>query len=214
MRSYSLFIGEVVSNRIAVDLPPSLRDVLETKCREAWRELNEIPSPTDSDSPFVPYDELTRTREGRLHFYLLSRMFYIPNVVTGHKRMPYARPIDLDSYNAAMSRLQAQRYNTRGRRKRRTTLAASAADYRKFRSWWISKALAEVLGAEFSEPCPYEKYTPPGPTESYIEIGEHFEEWTGHKLPKELWDELKEDEAARLRQIAQQDRGESELRAA
>lgn len=207
MRSYSLFVGEVVSDKISVSLPPDLRNTLETECREAWKELNRIPSTIKSASPFVPYHELSKSIEGRTHMYLLDKMFYIPTSIPGYPRKPYAKPVTIEELNAAMSRVQAQRYKTQGRRKQVIERAASSVDYRKFRSWWVSKHLAQALGAEFSEPCPFEKYTDGGPTVSYIEIGHHFEKWTGYKIPKELWAELRADEAERLRakQQAQQE---------
>jgi hypothetical protein len=136
--------------------------------------------------------------------YLLEKAFYIPNSIAGMPRMAYAKQLSLEDFNAAMSRLQAQRYNTRGRKRLVAQRAASAADYRKFRSWWVSRHLAQALGAEFSEPCPFEQYTDSRPTESYIEMGKHFEEWTGHKLQKELWAELKASEAERLAKLNNQ----------
>jgi len=210
MRTYPLFSGETVNDTITVTLPPTLRNTLEAKCREAWRELNKIDHPNESASPFVPYSTWDRTREGRVHQWLLSRAVYIANSIPGVPVQRYSERVDATEYAAMLSRLQAQRYNTRGRRRQIATRATNAVEYRKYRSWWISKYLAQALGVEFLVPCPYEPYKPDGPTESYIEIGEHFEEWTGHKLPPELWAELRRDEAERLAKLAQ---GEEQLAA-
>ena len=200
MRTYPLFVGETVSDKLTIAFPPALRNLIETECRAAWRELNTIEHPNETSSPFVPYDELMRTEEGRTHMYLAQNGFFVNNSIQGYPAKKYAVGLSPIEYNAMLSRLQAQRYTTQGRRRRVAQQAASAAAYRKFRSWWLSKHLAEQLGAEVSEPCPFKRHTSAGPTESFIEMGRHFEEWTGHKLPKELWAELKKWEAERLAQ--------------
>lgn len=202
MRTYSLFVGEVVSDSITLALPPALRNILETECRAAWKELNKIPSSSNSASPFIPYNEFIQTTEGRVHIQLLERAFYVKNTIPGWPRLPFAKPLEISEYNQAMSRLQARRHNTQGRSRRTISRASNAVEYRKFRSWWVSKHIAEALGAEYTvPPCPFDAYKPAGPTESYIKIGEHFEEWTGLKLPKELWVELHKDETRRLKSL-------------
>jgi hypothetical protein len=96
------------------------------------------------------------------------------------------------------ARLQSGRYEVRGTRAKFEARVKSAAAYRKYRSWRLNQLLAEKLDLLFTEPCPFEKYVQPKPPESYIIIGEHFEEWTDHKLPPQAWKMLREWEAARL----------------
>jgi len=204
LRTYSLFVGETVSDKLSVAFPPALRNTVETQCREAWRQLNVLDHPNDNASPFVPYSDLMRTEEGRTHMTLLQLGFCVINTIPGYPIKPYAVGVEHGEYNAILSRIQAQRYSTQGRRKQVTQRAANSAAYRTFRSWWISKHIASALGAEFSAPCPFKPHKADGPTESYMEMGQHFEEWTGHKLQKELWDWLKQEEVKRLAKLAEQ----------
>lgn len=192
------------TSSITVRFNDELFQLIEQQCRAEWLELHRIVHSNETASPFVPYNELIRTREGHMHMWLLDKAFYILNTIPGNPRKPYAKGLDLHEYSTIMSRLQAQRFTTRGTRRRFEKRVHSATDYRKFRNWWINRHYSALVGIEFSEPCPYDKYEQSGPTESYIEIGHHFEEWTGYKLPKELWDELKKDEAERLAKQQQQ----------
>ena len=183
---------------ITVAFSPQLMQIIESNCRAEWKELHTIDSASNSASPFIPYDEYAKSEEGRTHMYLLNRAFCIRGGISGHPRFSYTKDLDLSEFSAAMSRLQAQRYNTRGTRRRFEKRAHSATDYRKFRNWWINKYFSQLANLEFSEPCPFQPYQESGPTKSYIEMGHHFEEWTGLKLPEELWAMLKRDEVARL----------------
>lgn len=200
LRTYSLFQGEAVTNKITLSLPSHLRNQLETQCRAEWRELHKIDPNSDNASPFLTYDELSKTEEGKWHLTWLRLGFYVLNVIPGYPIQPYAKGVDISEYNAMLSRISARRYNTRGRRRQLMDRATNAVEYRKFRSWWISKRLAHELGAEFLEPCPYEPMTTE-PTKSYTEMARHFEEWTGHKLPEALWSEIKKDEQERLSKL-------------
>lgn len=189
---------------ITVCFEDPLFQLIESQCRAEWLELNRIDHPNDTASPFVPYDELMRTEEGRTHMYLVQMGFYIKNSIPGYPIQSYGKGLDYQEYNALLSRLQAQRYTTRGTRKRVEKRAHSATDYRKFRNWWINQHYAKALGLVLSAKCPFEKFKPEGPTESYIEMGKHFEEWTGYKLQKELWAKLKAREAERLAKLGNQ----------
>jgi len=204
MRTYSLFIGEVVTDKLSVAFPPALRNTVETQCREEWKKLNTIEHKNHTSSPFVPYYDLIKTEEGRVHLGLLQLGFYVKHTISGYPIKTFAIGLEPSEYNAMLNRIQAQRYVTQGRRKQVTQRAANSAAYRTFRSWWISKHIASALGAEFSAPCPFKPHKADGPTESYMEMGQHFEEWTGHKLQKELWDWLKQEEVKRLAKLAEQ----------
>lgn len=202
------------SQSITVSFTDQLFQHIEPQCRAEWLALHHIDHPNETASPFIPHNILTQTTEGRVHMNLINRLFYVPGFIAGYPRQTYSIAVGLDELNRVMSRVQAQRYTTQGTRRRFSKRVHSATDYRKFRNWWINKNYSEALGVEFTEPCPFEAYQQPGPTESFIEIGQHFEEWTGYKLPKELWDELKADEAKRLAQLDNQRMAELHARAA
>ena len=202
LKTYKLFQGESITDTITVTLPPQLRNLVETQCRDAWRQLHSLPTNDGSASPFLTYEQLTKTVEGREHLRWLRLGFYIRNVIPGYPIQPYAKSVTMEEYNAILARIHARRYNTQGTRRRFEKRVHSATDYRKFRSWWLSGHIAQALGTEFSEPCPY-KPIDSGVTESYIEMGYHFEEWTGYKLPKPLWDEIRQDEKERLAKLAE-----------
>ena len=190
--------GLRVTQSITVRFEDHLLQQIEQQCRAEWLALHRIDHPNQSASPFTPYKEFIQSREGSVHLELIDRMFYVQNSDMGRKPASYAKPVTINELNLITSRVQTKRYNTRGTRKRFEARVHSATEYRKYRNWWLNNIFAQGLGAERRELCPFEAYSPPPPTESYITIGEHFEEWTGYSIPHELWAELSQREAQRL----------------
>lgn len=202
MQSIPSIQGMRVTQSITLNLTDELLHIVEAQCRAEWADLHRLSTNDGSASPFLTYEQLTKTEEGRQHLRWLRLGFYVRNVIPGYPIQPYAKGIEISEYNAMLARIHAKRYNTQGTRRRFEKRIHSATDYRKFRNWWVNKHLAQALGAEFSEPCPYQPIES-GDTESYIEMGHHFEEWTGYKLPKPLWDEIRQDEKERLAKLAE-----------
>lgn len=178
-----------------INFTKEVANYIEQNCRAEWLELHRISHANQSSSPLVPVHIWQQTREGQMHRQLMS--YFMDRDNWPKAPLNWAFP-ELSEVNRMWSRLQSQRYEVRGKRAKFEARAKSATAYRKYRSWWISKLLAEKLSLPFTELCPFEKYVQPGPPESYIIIGEHFEEWTGHKLPADAWAMLKSIEANRL----------------
>lgn len=178
------------STAVTVTFSPTLHKIIETRCRAEWLELNRLDHPNDTASPFVPVAEWLATREGRTHKMLFD-IYYMPQDLT-------PAGFDHAEANRVLSRLQAQRYKVQGTRKRFEARVHSATNYRKFRNWWINKHYSTALGLQFDEPCPFNTVEQSGPLESYIDIGHSFEEYSGHKLSKKAWIDLRAMEKDRL----------------
>lgn len=185
---------------ITVVLSAECLAAVEQQCRAEWLALHHIDHPTDTSSPLVPTHLWQQTTEGKMHAKLMNMFF--SDWQPFHGAPPdYPWP-DVAEMNRMWSRLQSRRYEVRGTRAKVDARARNATAYRKFRSWWVDRQLAKSLELSQDTPCPFEKYVTPKPPESYIIIGEHFEEWTGRGLPSQAWKMLKEWEVDRLNRNA------------
>lgn len=199
--------GVELTEGLVVSPPTDLRNAIEQQCRAEWLTLHRIEHASDSASPLVPLPVWQASIEGKAHTKLMNMFFSDWQPFHGCP-LNYQWP-DVPEMNRMWSQLQSQRYEVRGKRARYANQVKSGVAYRKFRSWWVSKHIAAALGEAFDVPCPFEKYVTPKPPESYIIIGEHFEEWTGRSLPPQAWEMLRGWETDRLNRSAVDNQGDT-----
>lgn len=194
---------------ITVQLSAECLAAVEQRCRTEWLDLHHIEHQSSTASPLVPMHIWQQTTEGKMHTKLMNMFFNEGQPF--HGCPPNHTWPDVQELNRMWTRLQSRRYEVRGTRAKVDARARNATAYRKFRSWWVDNLLAEHLGLSTTTPCPFEKYVTPKPPESYIIIGEHFEEWTDHILPPQAWKMLKEWEVWRLDRSAESAEANSEV---
>ena len=91
--------------------------------------------------------------------------------------------------NAARTKLQARGRGVRGTRKQYDERMWNFAAYKKYRNWYVNKALHIMLGLEFSEPSPLAVTVKESMnTDNYALAAERFEQWTGLTLPPAAWE--------------------------
>lgn len=183
-RPYKSFVGEQETDSFLLNLPTNVRNELETKCREEWREHHKIHTSPQGVGTQEPFDKWIRSFEGRFHSMMLDAWFLAEPtfLAKGGVSLP------VEQLNAARSRLMAQGRGIRGTRRQYNEVMWNFAAYKRYRNWRVTKALATMLGAEFDEPPPLTGINALYINEdNYILAAERFEQWTELQLPAAAW---------------------------
>lgn len=188
---------------MTVQFSPAISKQLEKHVWENWKELCRTAPKETTASAIIPFSVWVNSWEGRFHNMWVNEYFMQTGMYT-------ARAVD-QMYN----RLQSKRYALRGKGRLHSPLLYNRKSYRAYKEWYVNKMLAQQLGAEYVEPCPIIIETPDtDPKLTMLEMAANFEQYTGEKLPVELWMKCKRWDAEAKADSIIQEHSITELQAA